>query len=114
MNESGPRSPARLLAPLALVVFALAVAVVVLSSSVGDDGDGGTDASADRTGTSAQTTTSSTTTTTPQRATYTVKTGDTLGLIAEKTGVSVERLQELNPELDPQALLSGQKINLRE
>ena len=114
MNESGPRSPARLLAPLALVVFALAVAVVVLSSSVADDGDGGTDASADRTGTSAQTTTSSTTTTTPQRATYTVKTGDTLGLIAEKTGVSVERLQELNPELDPQALLSGQKINLRE
>ena len=36
------------------------------------------------------------------------------GSIAEKTGVSVERLQELNPELDPQALLSGQKINLRE
>ena len=50
----------------------------------------------------------------PRRRTYTVKTGDTLGLIAEKTGVSVERLQELNPELDPQALLSGQKITLRE
>ena len=114
MHESGPRSPARLLAPLALVLFALAVAVVVLSSSVGDDGDGGTDSSAG-TGTTAQTTTTSTTTTTtPQRSTYTVKTGDTLGLIAEKTGVSVERLQELNPELDPQALLSGQKINLRE
>ena len=31
-----------------------------------------------------------------------------------QTCVSVERLQELNPELDPQALLSGQKINLRE
>ena len=62
--------------------------------------------------------TSPTTTTgakpTPRRSTYTVKTGDTLGGIAEKTGVTVERLQELNPELDPQALLSGQKINLRE
>ena len=57
MHESGPRSPARLLAPLALVAFALAVALVVLSSSVGDDGDGGTDPSADRAGTSAQTTT---------------------------------------------------------
>ena len=33
---------------------------MVLSSSVGDDGDGGTDASADRTGTSAQTTTTTT------------------------------------------------------
>ena len=114
MHESGTRSPARLLAPLALVVFALAVSLVVLSSSVGDDGDDGTD-SAGGTSTSAQTTTTSTTTTTtPQRSTYTVKTGDTLGLIAEKTGVTVERLQELNPELDPQALLSGQKINLRE
>ena len=112
MHESGPRSPARLLAPLALVVVALAVAVVVLSAS-GDDGNDGTDTSADQSGTPAQTTTT-TTTTAPRRSTYTVKTGDTLGLIAEKTGVSVERLQELNPELDPQALLSGQKINLRE
>ena len=112
MHESGPRSPARLLAPLALVVFALAVALVVLSASAGDEGNGGNDTAADRTSTSAQTTT--TTPTTPRRATYTVKTGDTLVLIAEKTGVPVERLQELNPELDPQALLSGQKINLRE
>ena len=45
---------------------------------------------------------------------YVVKTGDTLGSIAEKTGVTVEKLQELNPELDPQALVSGQKIKLRE
>ncbi len=43
-----------------------------------------------------------------------MKTGDTLGAIAEKTGVTVERLQTLNPDLDPQALLSGQKIKLRE
>jgi peptidoglycan endopeptidase LytE len=112
MHESGPRSPARLLAPLALVVFALAVVLVLLTASTGDDGDGGADTTSDQTGTTAQTTTA--TTTTPRRSTYTVKTGDTLGLIAEKTGVPVERLQELNPELDPQALLSGQKINLRE
>ena len=112
MHESGPRSPARLLAPLALVVFALAVVLVLLTASTGDQGNGGADTSSDQTGTTAQTTTA--TTTAPRRSTYTVKTGDTLGLIAEKTGVPVERLQELNPELDPQALLSGQKINLRE
>ena len=60
--------------------------------------------------------------TTPQNSTkrrnrrpvYRVKLNDTLGLIAEKTGVPVERLQELNPELDPQTLRSGQKIKLRE
>ncbi|MEA2351873.1 MAG: LysM domain, partial [Thermoleophilaceae bacterium] len=44
---------------------------------------------------------------------YVVKTGDTLGSIAQKTGVPVEKLQELNPTLDPQALVSGQRIKLR-
>jgi LysM repeat protein len=43
-----------------------------------------------------------------------VKLNDTLGLIAEKTDVPVERLQELNPELDPQNLIVGQRIKLRE
>ena len=49
-----------------------------------------------------------------RRRNYTVQTGDTLGAIAEKTGVSVERLLVLNPELDPQALVAGQRIRLRE
>lgn len=49
-----------------------------------------------------------------QAATYTVKVGDTLGSIAETTGVPVAKLLELNPALDPQALVSGQKIKLRE
>ena len=48
------------------------------------------------------------------RATYTVKLNDTLGRISAKTGVPVDRLQTLNPELDPQNLVVGQKIKLRE
>jgi LysM repeat protein len=43
-----------------------------------------------------------------------VKLNDTLGLIAQKTGVPVERIEELNPELDPQNLIVGQRIKLRE
>jgi LysM repeat protein len=109
MPERRPRSPLRFLAPLALVVVAIAVVVVVGSSSTGDDdkADGSRTTTADR---------NARTDTTPRRirANYTVQTGDTLGAIAEKTGVSVERLQELNPELDPQALVSGQRIKLRE
>ena len=113
MHQTGHRSPARLLAPLALVAVTAAVVLIVAAAGgSGDDGGGG-DADANRPAGTAQTS-DTTTTQTPQRSTYTVKTGDTLGAIAEKTGVSVERLQELNPELDPQALLSGQKINLRE
>jgi LysM repeat protein len=112
MHQTGHRSPARLLAPLALVAVTVAV-VLIVAASGGSGDDGGGDADANRAAGPAQTS-ETTTTQTPQRRTYTVKTGDTLGAIAEKTGVSVERLQELNPELDPQALLSGQKINLRE
>jgi LysM repeat protein len=114
MHDHGRSSPARFLAPLALVVFALAVVLVILASSGGGDGGGGGDTA--RTGGSGTGTGTSSTQTTPRptRATYIVKTGDTLGSISVKTGVSVERLQTLNPELDPQALLSGQKIKLRE
>jgi LysM repeat protein len=114
------RSPARLLAPISLVAFALALLIVIAGSGTDDDSDdnGNGGNSGDRV-TQTETTpgTTTTTDTTEPRVTgtfYTVKTGDTLGGIAETVGVSVTRLQELNPELDPQALVAGQKIRLRE
>jgi LysM repeat protein len=106
-------SPARFLAPLALVVCVVAFFGVILSSGAGDDDSSNTGQPAGQSGSTQQDRTS-TQPTRPQRRNYTVKTGDTLGGIAEKTGVDVERLQELNPELDPQALVAGQKIKLRE
>jgi peptidoglycan endopeptidase LytE len=110
LHRDARQSPARVLAPLALALCTIAFLYVVISSGSSDDGGGGS--------TSAKTSTSERKrpTTTPQtvKRTYTVKTGDTLGGIAAKTGVSVEKLQELNPGLDPQALVSGQKIKLRE
>lgn len=102
-------SPARVLAPLALVVCTIAFLVVVLTSDAGDDSGA---ESATSTEQPAQV--SSSQRPRSQRRTYTVKVGDSLGAIAEKTGVDVETLQELNPELDPQALTPGQKIKLQE
>lgn len=108
-------SQARLLAPVALVAFALAVALIVLSSGgTGDSSEGGQSTRGKRT------TTPTTTTTATERARerrpppthYTVKPGDTLGRIGEKTGTDVDILQQLNPSLDPQALVAGQKIKL--
>ncbi len=110
MPDHGRRSPARLFAPLALILTAVALIGVVLISAGGDDGGDPGD-SAQRSSSEARTTT---TPPRPRRRNYTVKTGDTLGAIAERTGITVERLQELNPELDPQALVSGQRIKLRE
>lgn len=46
-------------------------------------------------------------------ATYEVQTGDTLIAIAHKTGVPVAEIQALNPEVDPQILIAGEKLKLR-
>ena len=103
-------SSARLLAPVALFVVGIAFLLVLVSSATdSDDGDRASETSPRTTTTQAKRKPA-----TPRATTYTVKTGDTLGAIAEKTGLDVEELQVLNPELDPQALVSGQKIKLRE
>lgn len=46
-------------------------------------------------------------------ATYRIEEGDTLSGISAQTGVSVTRIEELNPGLDPQAITPGQEIRLR-
>ena len=45
--------------------------------------------------------------------TYTVQSGDTLGVIAAKTGTTVARLEQLNPGIEPTALRVGQKIRVQ-
>ena len=90
-------SPARILAPLALIVFAIALLIILASA-----GGGGHSSSS-----------SAPTPARPLRSVYVVKTGDTLAGISQRTGVPLERLQALNPNLDPQALVSGQRIKLR-
>jgi LysM repeat protein len=90
------------------------VAAMVLGSGVvGDDenDDGG--------GTSSLPAATEPTTTTEQGAkrgpaTYTIKANDTLSGIAAEHGTTVDQLLELNPEIDPQGLVAGQKIKLRE
>ena len=44
---------------------------------------------------------------------YVIKEGDTLTAISASTGIPVEKIQELNPDLDPQTLISGQSLKLR-
>jgi LysM repeat protein len=104
------RSPARFLAPLALVAFALALFIVVSSTTRDDGGNSG----ARGTGEPAQ----ATPTPKPEkrrkvRKTYTVKAGDTPSGIAVKVDVPLDQILELNPDLDPQALTPGTKLKLR-
>jgi LysM repeat protein len=96
------RSPARYLAPGALVVAAVVVVIVVAGSGGG--------------GSKAESTERTTVTTTKAHAParfYTVRAGDILSRVAERTDVSVGRILALNPHLDPNALRPGQRLRLR-
>jgi LysM domain len=111
-----PRSPARFLAPLALVAFGIALFLVVTSSSPEPDGGDDRGRSTDEQPAAS-----------PGdgdeeedggkrkgRRRYTVRPGDTPSSIAEKTGVPLEEILRLNPDLDPQTLSPGQRIKLRQ
>ena len=98
-----PRSPFRFLAPGALLAAIVAVLVVV--SAGGDEEESTAPSSATRT--------SRTTAAEPRRTFYRVRAGDSLAAIASRFGVTVERLAELNPEIDPQVLQAGQRLRLR-
>jgi LysM repeat protein len=104
------RSPARFLAPIALVAFAVALYSVVQDSreSPGNNSSG---AKPTATATSTSKSGAKKKKTSKKRKTYTVKAGDTLSAIAEKTGVSLETLNDLNPDVD--TLSPGQKLKLR-
>lgn len=98
-----PRSPFRFIAPGALVAIVVAVLLVVSGSSGGDSaperGDGKPAAEKTVKG--------------PKRTWYRVRSGDNLSAIAQDHGLTVDRLLELNPEIDPQAIRAGQRLRLR-
>jgi LysM repeat protein len=104
------RSPARFLAPIALVAVAFALYSVVNDKS----GTGSGTSTATPTATADGSKSSSkkkSSSSSKKRKTYTVKSGDTLSGIAEKTGVSLETLNDLNPDVD--TLSPGQKLRLK-
>ena len=100
--------PARALAAVAVGCgFLLLVVVIATSLGGGENGDSGDrpkDAQAAKQGGGE-----------PGKApkSYVVQNGDTLTSIGHETGVSVSRIQELNPGVDPQILVSGEKLKLR-
>jgi LysM repeat protein len=100
------RSPARFLAPAALVTCAVAVfAVVQHGRSSGRASTTPTSTAGER-----KTTTAAKRKSPSKAKTYTVKPGDVLSAIAIATGTSVAELQRLNPDMDAAALHPGQKL----
>jgi LysM repeat protein len=64
--------------------------------------------------TTPQATTATTTeTTTPGAEYYAVRSGDTLGSVAQKYSTTVDELMTLNPGIDPITLRIGQKLRVK-
>ena len=101
------RSSARYVAPLALVAFLIVLIVVVSSSG------GGHSSNASKPKPAAAAAAKPAPRPRRPRKYYTVKANDLLSTIESKTGVSAARIQQLNPDLDPQALFPGERIKLR-
>ena len=99
------RSPARYLAPLALIGCLLAIVLIV---AIGGDKE----TSGKAAGSQAPTTSSTRGTASAARS-YRVRPGDILSAIAERTGIPVNTLMDLNPDIDPRALVPGQRLVLR-
>jgi LysM repeat protein len=107
----------RLLAPIAFFAAATVLILLVQNALSSDDGptsptttqstpptttDGGNEPDTSETGTGEQ-----------RRRYYRVRSGDLLETIAAEFNTSVERLLELNPGIDPQALTVGERIRVR-
>jgi LysM domain len=97
------RIPARVLVPAALGAFVLVV-VIVIALSLGGSGDrpAARSSGARHSGRPHH-----------RRRFYRVRRGQTLSSIAQRTGVPIERLRDLNPQLDPNLLRPGQRLKLR-
>jgi LysM repeat protein len=89
----------RILAPLALIAVVIAV-FVIINSTVGDESGGSSDTK----------TVSANHGDIPK--TYTVQPGDSLTSIADKFGISIKRLERLNPDIDSQTLNEGAELKL--
>lgn len=107
MPDYQPNPAARIVAVVALVAAFLLV-IIVIASSGGDSDDGNGDgAQVEATGPTKK----------GERAVeagvWIVKEGDTLAQISEETGMDTDDIIQLNPDIDPQALLQGQRVALR-
>ena len=92
----------RLLALVALVAAAVVVVVVVTTSLPESGSDENGKRATQEEGPKG-----------PGDKYYFVQPGDSLSTIAEKEGIELDTLEQLNPDLDPQTLSAGQRVRLR-
>jgi hypothetical protein len=110
-DDSQPRSwTLRVLAPVFLIAVAAAIVLVISGTlSTGDDDGDSTRSSTETTETGCEPDADQAV----KDGYYVVKEGDNFTTIASKTCISIERLQELNPNLDSFGLQPQNCVDLK-
>lgn len=112
------RHPVRYLAPLALLAFVVALAFTIGASRGNSGGESVAEevrsTAQGRSGADGKKATTRKSSAKRQRKFYVVKPGDTPSAIAERQGVTLEDIERLNPDIDPQTLSPGQRVRLRQ
>jgi LysM repeat protein len=103
------RSRARFLAPIALIAV-IAGTYAIVHAGLNPKADTPTRATSTTGTTKAQTTAHRKF---AKARFYVVQQGDSLTSIAARTGVSLTAIEALNPNVDPNALQTGQRLRLR-
>ena len=106
MSKGKPNYVARVAAVLALFA-AFALVIATIATSGGEDDGEDTKTNAEKTGLTKQGERAL------RRGVWIVQDGDTLVAISEETGIDLDELVELNSDIDPQALIAGQRVSLR-
>jgi LysM repeat protein len=107
MPDYKPNQFVRAFAVLALIAAFVAVAAVVATSGGGSDEGDGNGAKVKSQGHTKRARAAL------DRGKWIVRPGDTLGKISEETGIDIDTLIQLNPDIDPQVLREDQRIKLR-
>jgi LysM repeat protein len=107
MPDYKPNQVVRAIAVLALAAALIGVVAVIATSGGGSDGGDNSGTQVESNGPSKRGRAAE------DRGVWIVRSGDTLAQISDETGVDIDTLIQLNPDLDPQALLEGQRIALR-
>jgi LysM repeat protein len=110
MPDRQPNQVARAAALIALVAAFTVVAALVVTNGGSSGGGSGDRAAKSATQTSQPTQRGERAL---EKGSYKVQEGDTLAQISAETGVDVNTLEQLNPNLDPQVLSPGQRVRLR-
>ena len=107
---------ARFAAPAAFLLAAT-VAILLIRSVLADEAPAGSNppAATRPAATKPPPTATQDSTTAPAapHETYTIRAGDTLGVVADRYDTTVEALVELNPGIDPTSLQVGQEIRVK-